>query len=112
MSPSGSGITKLTDTVADDFNPDWQRLYYPRPQAASPFRASLVPAYKQCGNPNNTHGAPFSYPSCNAPGQQSGYLTVGTPNANGQASQSSGFVRITVINTGLPSEDDRLFDLG
>lgn len=108
MSPSGSSLTRLTTDPAFDADPDWQRLYYPRPQAASPFRASLVPAYTQCASPSNTHGAPFSYPSCSAPGQESGYLTVGTPNANGQASQSSGFVRITVINVGLPTEDDQL----
>jgi len=108
MTPSGSGLTRLTNDPSFDGDPDWQRLYYPRPQGASPFRASLVPAYRQCGNPNNTHGAPFSYPSCSAPSQESGYLTVGTPNANGQAAQSSGFVRITVINVGLATEDDRL----
>jgi len=33
---------------------------------------------------------------------------MGTPNANGQASQGVGSVRISVINTSLPTEDDQL----
>jgi hypothetical protein len=108
MNPDGSGAVQLTDNVADDYNPDWQRLYHVRPLAASPFRASLVPAYRQCMNSDNTHGAPAAYPSCSPPSQESSYLTMGTPNANGQASQGTGSVRISVINVSLPAEDDQL----
>jgi Tol biopolymer transport system component len=108
MSPSGSSLTRLTTDAATDLDPDWQRLYHVRPVAASPFRASLVPAYKQCTSANNTHGAPAAYPSCSPPAQESSNLTMGTPNANGQASQGVGSVRIAVINTSLPTEDDQL----
>ena len=109
MNPDGSGAVQLTrQSVAEDYNPDWQRLYHVRPLAASPFRASLVPAYRQCMNSDNTHGAPAAYPSCSPPSQESSYLTMGTPNANGQASQGTGSVRISVINVSLPAEDDKL----
>jgi TolB protein len=107
MNPSGGGIIQLTSNVGDDFNPDWQRLYHVRPLAASPFRASLVPAYRQCTSADNTHGAPAAYPSCSPPSQESTHLTVGTPNANGQAAQASGSVRFDVINVGLAAEDDQ-----
>ncbi len=39
---------------------------YPRPKGATPFRASLVPAYKACTASNRTHGAPLAYASCSA----------------------------------------------
>ena len=58
---------------------------YPRPQAASPTRISLVPAYNQCTSPNRVHGPPdfpgnASNPdgSCNPPAQSSSQLTVGS----------------------------------
>jgi hypothetical protein len=63
---------------------------YPRPRGATPLRVSLVPAYKPCTTSNRTHGAPLAYASCNPPSQQSGYLTVGTPDANGAAANMAG----------------------
>jgi hypothetical protein len=54
-----------------------------RPKGATPFRASMVPAYKQCTVANRTHGAPLAFPSCNPPVQASSFLTVGSPDANG-----------------------------
>ena len=78
---------------------------YPRPKGATPMRASLVPAYNQCTSPNRVHGPPdfpgnASNPdgSCNPPAQTSGQITVGTPDANGAAANSVGFVRLSVIN--------------
>ena len=56
---------------------------YARPKGATPMRASLVPAYRQCTSGNRTHGAPLSFPSCNPPQQSSSYLTLGTPDSNG-----------------------------
>ena len=110
MSPTGGPpVTNLSNAPASqDYDPDWQRLYHVRPLAASPFRASLVPAYRQCINSDNTHGAPAAYSSCSPPSQESSYLTMGTPNANGQGSQGVGSVRISVINVSLPAEDDQL----
>jgi hypothetical protein len=70
-----------------------------RPKGASPVRVSLVPAYKACATPNRTHGAPLAFPSCNPPVQSSGSLTVGTPDANGAAANSLGFILVKVKTT-------------
>ena len=70
---------------------------YPRPKGATPVRVSLVPAYAQCTAPNRQHGPPLSFPACNPPQQASSHVTVGTPDSNGQAPNSSGFVLFGVI---------------
>jgi hypothetical protein len=84
---------------------------YPRPKGASPLRASLVPTYTQCTSPNRFHGPPLASPSCAPPIQRSQYLTVGTPDANGKASNSVGFVRLTV-QPGDPLTTDDEADAG
>jgi hypothetical protein len=71
---------------------------YPRPRGASPLRASLVPAYKPCTTSNRNHGAPLSAGSCSPPSQQSGYLTVGSPDANGTAANMSGALTVTALS--------------
>ena len=70
---------------------------YPRPKGATPLRVSLVPAYNQCTSPNRVHGTPLAFPSCSAPTQTSQHLTVGTPDANGRAANSVGFLRLRVV---------------
>ncbi len=71
-----------------------------RPRGASPLRASLVPAFKQCtGTGNRTHGAPLALPSCNPPVQTSNALTVGAPDANGAAANSIGSILLSVKTT-------------
>jgi hypothetical protein len=71
-----------------------------RPKGATPLRASLVPAFKQCtGAGNRTHGAPLAFPSCNPPVQTSNSLTVGTPDANGAAANSIGSILLRVKGT-------------
>ena len=70
-----------------------------RPKGASPIRASMVPAFKACGTPNRTHGAPLAFPSCNPPVQASSFLTVGTPDANGAGANSVGVVLLKVKAT-------------
>jgi Putative esterase len=65
---------------------------YPRPKGATPIHVSLTPAYGECTAPNRQHGAPLSYGSCAPPAQTSSRLTVGTPDANGQAASSIGSV--------------------
>jgi muconolactone delta-isomerase len=70
---------------------------YARPKGATPLRVSLVPAYKPCTSADRQHGAPLSYGSCNPPSQASDQLTVGTPDANGQAARSIGSVRYDVM---------------
>ena len=69
---------------------------YPRPKGATPLRVPLVPAYNQCTAPNRVHGPPLDSPSCSPPAQSSQHLTVGTPDANGRAAKSVGFVRLAV----------------
>jgi hypothetical protein len=71
-----------------------------RPKGATPLRASLVPAFKQCtGAGNRTHGAPLAFPSCNPPVQSSNSLTVGTPDSNGAAANSIGSILLRVKGT-------------
>jgi glucose/arabinose dehydrogenase len=79
---------------------------YARPKGATPIRASLVPAYAACTNPNRTHGAPLASGSCAPPTQQSGFLTVGTPDANGAAANSVGSVLLKAIagDPGMPGD--------
>ena len=74
---------------------------YARPKGASPFRASLVIAYDQCapGAANGTHGSPLAYPSCKPTAQSSGFLTAGTPDANGSHSQFVGQVLVRATAT-------------
>jgi Subtilase family len=70
---------------------------YARPKGATPFRVPLVPAFEQCASPNRQHGAPLSFGSCAPPRLTSSQLTVGTPDANGKAANSTGFVVYNVI---------------
>jgi hypothetical protein len=81
---------------------------HPRPKGATPLRASMVPAYNACTAPNRTHGPPLAFPSCNPPVQTSTAVTVGTPDANGAAANSVGFVKLDVIvgAAGPPDDSD------
>ena len=80
-----------------DYEPDWQpaNITYVRPRGASPLRVSLVPAYAHCTAPNRTHGPPLAFGSCSPPSQTSPNVTVGTPDANGAAANSTGFARFS-----------------
>jgi hypothetical protein len=70
-----------------------------RPRGATPIRASLVPAFKACATPNRTHGTPLAFPSCNPPVQESNFLTVGTPDANGAGANSIASITFSVNAT-------------
>ena len=70
---------------------------YARPKGASPTTVRLVPAFNECTSGNMTHGAPLAHPSCSPPVQSSNYLTVGAPDANGFAANSTGFVTYKVV---------------
>ena len=70
---------------------------YVHPKGATPLHASLVPAHMLCTSPNRTHAAPLTFDSCSPPEQASGYLTVGTPDANGEADQSTGSVTLEAM---------------
>jgi hypothetical protein len=78
---------------------------HPRPKGATPLFASLVPAYDACDAPNRTHGPPLASPSCNPPVQSSTAVTVGTPDANGAAANSTGSIRVAV-HVGAPGPPD------
>ena len=86
---------------------------YPRPRAATPFRASLVVAYAQCTAPNRTHAPPLAFGSCNPPAQTSAQATVGTPDAFGGTANFIGFVRFRVAPgaAGPPEDSDVKIDL-
>jgi hypothetical protein len=97
MNADSTSQTRLTSDAHSERTPDWQPIInYARPKGASPVLASLVPAFKACTAANSTHGAPLSYGSCRPPQQASDFLTVGTPDANGQRANARGFVRLRV----------------
>jgi Tol biopolymer transport system component len=108
MNADGSGKTLLLSDPSVSYRaPSWQPIPYtgyPRPRGASPFRASLVPAFKQCTAPNDSHGSPLAFGSCNPPQQESSYLTVGTPDANGAGAHSIGFVLFKVVPASFNGE--------
>jgi hypothetical protein len=70
---------------------------FPRPRGATPTYAPLTIAYKPCTAPNTTHGAPLTFGSCKPPQQASDQLTVGTPDANGQAPAMVGAVTYNAL---------------
>lgn len=86
---------------------------HPRPKAASPIIASMVPAFNQCTAPNRTHGPPLAFPSCNPPVQSSTSVTVGSPDVNGATANSTGFIKIKVkVGVPGPPEDSDVYLTG
>ena len=81
--PNGSG---MSGTVAVNTG-------YVRPQSASTVQASLAVAYKPCTAANRQHGPPLANPSCNPPTQESNWVTVGSPDSNGEGANFSGVVK-------------------
>ena len=108
MNPDGSGSTTITNTAAEEADPDWQPVLsspppgYARPRGATPMRVSLVPAFEQCSSPNRTHGPPLAFGSCNPPVPSSTDRTIGSPDFNGVAANMVGSVRLETI-VGNPS---------
>jgi hypothetical protein len=105
MNPDGTGQTNLTNDPDWDELPDWQPLSlgtggYARPRGASPLNIRFVPAFNQCvgSNPSGSlHGAPLAIPSCQPPQRSSLFLTMGTEDSNGQATQFVGELAIKVV---------------
>jgi uncharacterized repeat protein (TIGR01451 family) len=97
-----------TTNDSDTETTDVQNVFYPRPKGATPIIASLVPAFTECTSPNSTHGAPLADGSCSPPSQASGFLTVGTPDANGKVARAAGTVRLDVAVgvSGPPDDSD------
>jgi hypothetical protein len=94
------GITG--NTGIDDNFPDWQPINrtYARPAGGTPLRVPLVPAYKQCNANEATHRGSWNSQACYAPAPESNFLTVGTPDFNGQPANSSGSLRVDVFCNG------------
>jgi Tol biopolymer transport system component len=99
-------VPKYTGSSYRDFWVDWQPAQaqepvsgYPRPKGATPLQVPFVPAFTQCTAPNRTHGSPLAFPSCGPPAQQSSFLTVGTPDANGAGAKSTGYLLVRVKET-------------
>ena len=78
---------------------------YPRPKGATPLHVPLVPAFPSCTAPNRTHGPPLAFGSCGSPALSSANLTVGTPDANGAAANSTGYVQLNT-RVGAPGPPD------
>jgi hypothetical protein len=89
--PSSATISHVTLRI-----PVREDAPYVWPKGASPLRVPLVVAYQPCTAPNREHGPPLAFGSCNPPQQSSAALTVGTPDANGNAARMVGFVRYGV----------------
>jgi WD40 repeat protein len=97
------GETLVHQTTNGDLDAvDWQPLpvntpsAFARPKGATPFRASLVPAFKACTASNRSHGAPLSFPSCVPPVPGSSALTLGVGDGSPALAKSIGSVRLDV----------------
>ncbi len=99
-----------TDSQFDVYSASTAFVGYIRPRGATPSVFSLVPAFQECLSPNSTHGSPLAHDSCKAPTQDSGVLTVGTPDANGNPATSSSNVIMRVIGT-PPSDAEALINI-
>ncbi len=93
---TGSASVQVTKTAG-----------YPRPKGAMVFSAPLVPAYAECTSPNRVHGPPLEFASCNPPSERSGFLTVGTPDANSRPASMSGRMRFDTVvgDPGTPADE-------
>ena len=89
VSSQGSKFLPTGYQLSRDYLPSG----FPRPKSATPFRVPLVIAYPDCTTPDRAHAAPLGFDSCSSPTPVSAQLTVGTPDANGKAVNSTGFVR-------------------
>jgi hypothetical protein len=98
MDPDGTGAIYLANGRVG--SQSWQPIpvnAYPRPRGATPMRIALVPANKECTNPNTTHGDPLAFPACSPVELASTQLTTGTPDANGQFVRMRAFLRLGVL---------------
>jgi hypothetical protein len=105
MDADGTDETRITTDPATQIEPSWQPLPYTgyaRPKGATPLRVPLVISYKNCTTPNEQHGPPLAFPSCSPPVQESDWVTTGTADSNGQATQFVGSVRLDTV-PGNPS---------
>ena len=93
INPDGSGRTNITGASGYQ-QPDWQPIApsYPRPKGATPVSLSLVPAspaMQRLRTARTDRRSRSARATRRSPPLH--YLTVGTPDANGQPATSSGF---------------------
>jgi hypothetical protein len=107
-----SEIGTVYDNVTIGAAPSWQPLPpapiepgYPRPRGATPIRVSLVPSYRPCDSPDREHGPPLAFQSCASPAPTSDYLTVGSPDSNGQPAKFTGSILVQAIPGNFPPQD-------
>jgi calcineurin-like phosphoesterase family protein len=79
---------------------------YARPRGADSMVVRLVPSAAKCTAQNAVHGGPLSTPSCGPPTPSSRYLTVGTSDANGQPTEFTGYLMLTVQSSTPVNPDD------
>jgi hypothetical protein len=111
INPDGTGAQEVAPNFTG-YAWDWQPLpvntpsTHVRPKGATPFQASLVPAFAQCTSPDRTHGAPLAFPSCANPRMLTTQLTIGATDAGQGTSRSVGWVRFNPhAGTGGPPDD-------
>ena len=99
-----SFITPAADTTLTAL---FGSLSYARPKGAASVRMALVPAYHDCGGGTHAHAPPLSHPSCAPPVPHSGYLTIGTPDANlfPAASNSYAIYQVLLGNPATPADE-------
>jgi hypothetical protein len=104
-SGEGSPADRNVELLVQD--PRTTAAGYARPKAATPMYTPLVPSYQSCAVPNRQHAPPLSYGSCAPAQQESSFLTVGTPDANGQVAKSVGSLRARVLlgNPGTSADE-------
>jgi hypothetical protein len=83
--------------VTDTYKTNGFGCEYARPRGASPTNIRLVPAFKACTSANATHGAPLAANACSPPDPASDYLTIGTPDVNGQAANFNGSLTLKTV---------------
>jgi hypothetical protein len=106
----GSPVTNISVSAGEDitctFVNTQQVVYpgYPRPKAATPFYAPFVPAHRPCVSPNRVHGGSLNYGSCSPPMQTTTTASVGSPDSNGAAANSSSSLRMAVTGSGATTD--------
>jgi hypothetical protein len=91
---------KLVSSDTDNYQDVYEATEltgYARPKGATPVVLQMVVAYKGCTASNGSHGSPFVAASCSPPVPESGYLTVGTADSNGQPTKSTGYMELRAI---------------
>ena len=94
--PDLAVTNELVDNVSILLATDHRRLSPAQERVAAGRVARARLQRVRAGSANRTHGPPLENPSCNPPVQSSGFVTVGSPDANSNNPQSVGSVTYRV----------------